>query len=46
MMGGDSISDEFGVDRPLVNLEMVNTYEGSHDIHALIPSTRRPASPS
>ena len=30
------ISDEFGVARHLVNLEVVNTYEGTHDIHALI----------
>ena len=29
-------SDEFGVARHLVNLEVVNTYEGTHDIHALI----------
>jgi glutaryl-CoA dehydrogenase len=33
MMGGNGISDEFGVARHLVNL---NTYEGTHDIHALI----------
>ncbi|MFM2087009.1 MAG: hypothetical protein RLZZ237_1878 [Pseudomonadota bacterium] len=36
MMGGNGISDEFGVIRHLVNLEVVNTYEGTHDIHALI----------
>jgi glutaryl-CoA dehydrogenase len=36
MMGGNGISDEFGVARHLVNLEVVNTYEGTHDIHALI----------
>ncbi len=36
MMGGNGISDEFGVVRHLVNLEVVNTYEGTHDIHALI----------
>jgi hypothetical protein len=35
-MGGNGISDEFGVARHLVNLEVVNTYEGTHDIHALI----------
>ncbi len=35
MMGGNGISDEFGVAR-LVNLEVVNTYEGTHDVHALI----------
>jgi glutaryl-CoA dehydrogenase len=36
MMGGNGITDEFGVIRHLVNLEVVNTYEGTHDIHALI----------
>jgi glutaryl-CoA dehydrogenase len=36
MLGGNGISDEFGVARHLVNLEAVNTYEGTHDIHALI----------
>jgi alkylation response protein AidB-like acyl-CoA dehydrogenase len=36
MMGGNGISDEFGVARHLVNLEVVHTYEGTHDIHALI----------
>jgi len=36
MLGGNGISDEFGVARHLVNLEVVNTYEGTHDIHALI----------
>jgi glutaryl-CoA dehydrogenase len=36
MMGGNGISDEFGVARHMVNLEVVNTYEGTHDIHALI----------
>ena len=36
MLGGNGISDEFGVVRHLVNLEVVNTYEGTHDIHALI----------
>jgi glutaryl-CoA dehydrogenase len=36
MMGGNGISDEFVVARHLVNLEVVNTYEGTHDIHALI----------
>ena len=36
MMGGNGISDAFGVARHLVNLEVVNTYEGTHDIHALI----------
>ena len=36
MMGRNGISDEYGVARHLVNLEVVNTYEGTHDIHALI----------
>jgi glutaryl-CoA dehydrogenase len=36
MMGGNGISAEYGVARHLVNLEVVNTYEGTHDIHALI----------
>jgi glutaryl-CoA dehydrogenase len=36
MMGGNGITDEYGVARHLVNLEVVNTYEGTHDIHALI----------
>ena len=36
MMGGNGISDEFGAARHLVNLEVVNTYEGTHDVHALI----------
>ena len=36
MHGGNGISDEYGVIRHMVNLESVNTYEGTHDIHALI----------
>ncbi|MCB1956470.1 MAG: acyl-CoA dehydrogenase [Rhodocyclaceae bacterium] len=36
MLGGNGISDEFGVIRHVVNLEVVNTYEGTHDVHALI----------
>ena len=36
MLGGNGISDEFGVARYLVNLEVVDTYDGTHDIHALI----------
>jgi glutaryl-CoA dehydrogenase len=36
MMGGNGITDEFGVIRHMVNLEVVNTYEGTHDVHALI----------
>jgi len=36
MHGGNGISDEYPVMRHMVNLEAVNTYEGTHDIHALI----------
>ena len=36
MHGGNGISDEFPVFRHMCNLETVNTYEGTHDIHALI----------
>ncbi|HEX7329746.1 MAG TPA: acyl-CoA dehydrogenase [Casimicrobiaceae bacterium] len=36
MHGGNGIVDEFGVIRHLLNLETVNTYEGTHDVHALI----------
>ncbi|NXE71491.1 GCDH protein, partial [Calcarius ornatus] len=36
MLGGNGICDEFHVIRHLMNLEAVNTYEGTHDIHALI----------
>ena len=36
MLGGNGITDEFHVMRVLCNLETVNTYEGTHDIHALI----------
>lgn len=36
MHGGNGISDEFGIIRHVMNLEAVNTYEGTHDIHALI----------
>ena len=34
--GGNGISDEYGVIRHVLNLEAVNTYEGTHDVHALI----------
>lgn len=37
MHGGNGISDEFHVIRHAMNLEAVNTYEGTHDIHALAP---------
>ena len=36
MHGGNGISDEFHVIRHMLNLEAVNTYEGTHDVHALI----------
>jgi glutaryl-CoA dehydrogenase len=36
MHGGNGVSDEYGVIRHLMNLEAVNTYEGTHDVHALI----------
>ena len=36
MLGGNGISDAFPVMRHMVNLETVNTYEGTHDVHALI----------
>ncbi|MBC6439888.1 MAG: acyl-CoA dehydrogenase [Rhodospirillales bacterium] len=36
MHGGNGVHDEYGVIRHVMNLEAVNTYEGTHDIHALI----------
>jgi glutaryl-CoA dehydrogenase len=36
MHGGNGISDEYHVIRHMMNLEAVNTYEGTHDIHALV----------
>jgi glutaryl-CoA dehydrogenase len=36
MLGGNGVSDEYHVIRHMMNLEAVNTYEGTHDIHALI----------
>jgi glutaryl-CoA dehydrogenase len=36
MHGGNGVADEFHVIRHVMNLEAVNTYEGTHDIHALI----------
>jgi len=35
-MGGNGISDKFGVARHLVSLEVVNTYKSTQDVHALI----------
>lgn len=36
MLGGNGIADEYHVIRHVMNLEAVNTYEGTHDVHALI----------
>lgn len=36
MLGGNGISDEYHIIRHMLNLEAVNTYEGTQDIHALI----------
>ena len=36
MLGGNGISEEYNIFRHLTNLETVNTYEGTHDIHSLI----------
>ncbi len=36
MDGGNGIADEYQVMRHMINLETVNTYEGTHDVHALI----------
>ncbi len=36
MLGGNGVSDEYHVIRHVLNLEAVNTYEGTHDVHALI----------
>ncbi|CAK5013538.1 unnamed protein product [Meloidogyne enterolobii] len=36
ILGGNGIVDEYNIMRHMVNLESVNTYEGTHDIHALI----------
>ena len=36
LAGGNGIADEYHVIRHVLNLEAVNTYEGTHDVHALI----------
>jgi glutaryl-CoA dehydrogenase len=36
MHGGNGVADEFHVIRHMMNLEAVNTYEGTHDVHALV----------
>lgn len=36
ILGGNGIADEYHIIRHVMNLESVNTYEGTHDIHALI----------
>ena len=43
MHGGNGIHDQYQVMRHMVNLETVNTYEGTHDVHALILGVRRQA---
>ena len=43
-MGGNGISDEYGV-APIWSIWVVNTYEGTHDIHMYCPGPRRPALP-
>ena len=40
MHGGNGVSDEYHVIRHVMNLEAVNTYEGTHDVHALISGSR------
>ena len=46
MHGGNGISDEFHVIRHMMNLEAVNTYEGTHDVHALILGRAQTGIPS
>lgn len=46
MHGGNGIADEYQVMRHMINLETVNTYEGTHDIHALIPGRAMTGNPS
>ncbi len=46
MHGGNGISDEFHVIRHVMNLEAVNTYEGTHDVHALILGRAQTGIPS
>ena len=43
MHGGNGIAEEYHVMRHLMNLETVNTYEGTHDVHALILDVQSPA---
>jgi glutaryl-CoA dehydrogenase len=40
MLGANGITDEYPVGRHMMNLETVKTYEGTHDIHALILGER------
>jgi glutaryl-CoA dehydrogenase len=42
MPGGNGISDEFSIMRHMVNLETINTYEGAHDVQALILGRAQP----
>lgn len=46
MRVGNGIADEYQVMRHMINLETVNTYEGTHDIHALIPGRAMTGNPS
>jgi len=46
MHGGNGIADEFHIIRHVMNLEAVNTYEGTHDVHALILCRVRPGIPA
>ncbi len=46
MHGGNGISDEYHVIRHVMNLEAVNTYEGTHDVHALILGRSQTGSPA
>ena len=45
MLGGNGISGDFPVIRHMLNLEVVNTYEGTHDVHALILGRSQTAYP-
>jgi len=46
MHGGNGVSDEFHVIRHVMNLEAVNTYEDSRDVHALILGRARTGNPA
>ncbi|CAM9965731.1 unnamed protein product, partial [Hapterophycus canaliculatus] len=40
LLGANGVSDEYHVMRHMLNLESVNTYEGTHDVHALVLGRR------